>query len=450
MARIIPRNVLSPGGAAITGSGNIVVPSPLAWVGGGGSVLDVNASVGQAVDFDVSAQVTGEAAISLLSGSAPGLTYNPTTMRVTGTPSSAGNYNLNFRAFDTTAAADWAARISGAGVVWYHNFDNAAEVNQFRWTGGYGSGNDPNGAGSGGQYVAHQASGGADGGGFMRLTYPLGSASGRGGSYWHRPFNALTGAGNGRGVDDPGAGGSIAPVAFPVTDGGGVLYNWGNQPNPGWYMHPTHQASYPGLFQGSDFWLQVRVRRAERPGPPPDSGSYSNITGKLVWFTTTNSSYTNQEIVTYGQSASEDVTGQYGRHRIYGGYNYQPFGGSQDNESCSINNADGAGDWRYSGGWDTLLYHVTPGPNNGTGANRTRIETWAAHQGETSYTKIWDTLYTGHFDGGSNSVGAPNLPGWNALILAIYHNGSAFTTTAFNFDYDQVIFSKETIPCPQV
>lgn len=347
-----------------------------------------------------------------------------------------------------SVAADWASRIAGAGVVWYHNFDSKAEVDQFRWTGGYNGGNDPNAAGSGGNYVMHQASGGADGGGFMRLTYPQGSASGRGNSYWHRPFNALTGAGNGRGQDDPGASGTIAPVAFPVSNGSSTLYSWGTQSNPGWYMHPTHQSANPGKFQGHDFWLQVRVRRAERPGPPPNSGSYSNITGKLVWFTTTNSSYTAQEIVTYGQSAAEDVTGQYGRHRIYGGYNYQPFGGSQDNESVTLSNLNVG--WRYSGGWDTLLYHVTPGPNSGTGTNRTRIEIWAAHAGETSYTKIWDTLYTGHFDGGSNSVGAENLPGWNALILAIYHNGSAFNTTAFNFDYDQVIFSKQFIPCPTV
>jgi len=347
-----------------------------------------------------------------------------------------------------SATADWNARISGPDVVWYHSFDSAAEVNQFRWTNGYGSGNDPEAAGSGAQYVTHQASGGVDGGGFMRLTYPLGSTSGRGNSYWHRPFNALTGAGNGRGQDDPGANGTITPVAFNATDGGGVLYNWGNEANPGWYMHPTHQASYPGVYQGHDFWLQVRVRRAQRPGPPPDTGEYSNITGKNVWLTTTNSSYTSQEIVTYGQSASEDVVGQYGRHRIYGGYNYQPFGGGQDNESVTISNLSVA--WRYSGGWDTLLYHITPGTDGGTGSNRTRIEIWAAHQGETSYTKIWDTLYTAHYSGGTNSVGAPNLPGWNGLILAIYHNGSSFSTEAFNFDYDQVIFSKATIACPQV
>jgi hypothetical protein len=357
----------------------------------------------------------------------------------------AGGTSASTTCDSSTAAADWATRIAGPGVVWFHSFDSAAEVNQFRWTGGYDGGNDPNAAGSGAQYVAHQASGGADGGGYMRLTYPQGSAAGRGNSYWHRPFNALTGAGNGRGKDDPGAGGTITPVAFPVSNGSSTLYSWGTETNPGWYMHPTHQGQHAGKSQGHDFYLQVRVRRAERPGPPPNSQDYSYITGKNVWFTTTNSSYTAQEIVTYGQSAGEDVAGKFGRHRIYGGYNYQPFGGSQHNESVSISNENVG--WRYSGGWDTLLYHIIPGTDNGTGSNRSRIEVWAAQAGQTSYTKIWDTLYTGHFDGGTNSVGAPSLPGWNALILAIYHNGSAFPSS-FNFDYDQIIFSKQFIPSP--
>ena len=64
-----------------------------------------------------------------------------------------------------SAAADWAARIAGAGVVWHHNFDSKAEVDQFRWTGGYSGGNDPTAATAAGQLVTHQASGGADGGG---------------------------------------------------------------------------------------------------------------------------------------------------------------------------------------------------------------------------------------------------------------------------------------------
>ena len=64
------------------------------------------------------------------------------------------------------------------------------------------------------------------------------------------------------------------------------------------------------------------------------------------------------------------------------------------------------------------------------------------------YTKIWDTTFSQSYDSGTNSVGARGLPGWNALILAIYHNGSQFTTSSFNYDYDQVIFSKATIPAP--
>jgi hypothetical protein len=119
---------------------------------------------------------------------------------------------------------------------------------------------------------------------------------------------------------------------------------------------------------------------------------------------------------------------------------------SQPNATTLLNNR--TINWRYSGGWDTLLYHVTPGTSGGTGADRTRVEVWAAKPGETSYTKIWDVTYTQGFTSGTTSVGAPHLPGWNALILAIYHNGSAFTTSAFNFDYDQVIFSKQFIACP--
>lgn len=455
MARIIPRrNPLTASKALLSGTGVVAPPSSFVWEGGNDNTTDVPVQLNVPLDFDVAARIVGEESITLISGSAPGLSYNPTTMRVTGTPTTEGSYSLLFEANDGQggggdAAADWAARISGPGVVWYHNFDTPSEVNQFCWTNDSDGKNDPNRVGSGSQYVTHQMSGGADGGGFMRLTYPLGSASGRGGSYWWRQLNPLTGASNGRGQNDPGASGTIALATFAPTNLGAQTYNWGNASNPGWYMHPTHQASYPGKFQGHDFWLQVRVRRAQTPGAPPDSANYSDITGKNVWLTTTNSSFTAQELVTMGQSASNnnDQVGVPSRHNIYVGQNFYDLAG-QPNATTVLNNR--TINWRYSGGWDTLLYHVTPGTSGGTGANRTRVEVWAAKPGETSYTKIWDVTYTQGYTSGTTSVGAPHLPGWNALILAIYHNGSAFTTSEFNFDYDQVIFSKETIPCPQV
>jgi hypothetical protein len=338
-------------------------------------------------------------------------------------------------------------------VVWYHNFDTAAEVNQFRWTGGYNGGQDPQAKGSGGNLVSWQSSGGVGGGGFLRLTYPSGSAAGRGNAYWWRPFNPLTGATNGRGVADPGAGGTIAPAPFNVSDGSSTLYSWGaTASNPGWYGSPSDQAANSSKYQGNNFYLQVRVRRSGTPGAPPDSAQYSHITGKSVWLTTTNASYTAQELVTYGQSASNgDQVGVQSLHNVYNGQNFNSLAGGQPNATVTLSNL--AAKWRYSGGWDTLLYHVTPGTPNGTGSNRTRVEVWAQHDPELfpaeagQYTKIWDVQYSQSYDSSTNTVGSPSLPGWNALIFAIYHNGSSFTNS-FSFDYDQVIFSKAAIPAP--
>ena len=101
----------------------------LAWEGGA-SILEASPAPvqGQAYDYDVAARVTGEQSIALISGSAPGLSYNPTTMRVTGTPTAAGSYDLVFDAYDTTAAADWAARTNAAGVLWAQRFQSATDV----------------------------------------------------------------------------------------------------------------------------------------------------------------------------------------------------------------------------------------------------------------------------------------------------------------------------------
>ena len=457
MARIIPRrNPLTASKALLSGTGVVAPPSSFVWEGGNDNTTDVPVQLNVPLDFDVAARIVGEESITLISGSAPGLSYNPTTMRVTGTPTTEGSYSLLFEANDGQggggAAADWAARISGAGVVWYHSFDNSSEVDRFLWSSGYSGGNDPLRNGVGAQFVTHQASGGADGGGFMRLTYPLGSVAGRGSSYWWRPFNAFTGATNGKGSDDPGASGVHPAAAWNVTDGGSTVRTWtSTASNPAFFGPAASQAANPTKYYGTDFYIQMRVRRAQTPGPPPDAPPFSYITGKSAWLNITLDTSTANEVVVYGQSAGEDSVGQQPRHRMYEGRNRSGGPGLGGNsETDTISNDDGVGDWRYSGGWDTLLYHVTPGLRNGTGADRTRLEVWAAHAGETSYTKIWDILYSAAYETAANTLGSPAYDGWNALILAAYHNGSAFTTESFNFDYDQVIFSKETIPCPQV
>ena len=390
-----------------------------------------------ATSVNIGDYVTGEQSIALLSGSIPGMTYTPATGILAGTPTTDGTYDLNFRASDVTssAAADWAARITGAGVVWHHNFDSAAEVNAFRWSGGYGGGNDPNANAPGASNVAWVASGGADGGGYMQITRPAGDGSNIDDRYWHRPFNPLTGASNGRGQDDPGANGTIAPQTFIATNGGGQIYNWGVPGNPksGWYGHASDQNSF---YDGTDFYVQIRVMADPRRTTP------GNIqVGKFTSFTTTVNSYTNQELVTYaGYWSGSSSVGMPNIHNVYQGYNYAPLADVSTGTRNPI-----SPQWAYSGGWDTLLYHVTPGRN---GVNETRYEVWAAHAGETTYTKIWDCTYAAHYDGGANSAGAVARPGWNAMLCWIYHNGA--TMSEFWQRFDQIIFSKEFIPCPQV
>jgi hypothetical protein len=195
--------------------------------------------------------------------------------------------------------------------------------------------------------------------------------------------------------------------------------------------------------------------------------------GKKVWFTTTTASYTNQELVTYGAyygGFSGDGSGVPNYHMVYQGFNFAPLNdvavesdgtkvqlGSEIPGVCDPYEASQQGNptlvngcWDYAtdGTWDTLLYHVVPGRN---GVAETVFEVWAAHSGETSYTKIWSVTYPANYDTGTGSLGQPNRPGWNALILSAYSNGfQGIPLTAFTESYDQVIFSKEFIPAPSV
>lgn len=332
-----------------------------------------------------------------------------------------------------SAAADWAARIGGAGVVWHHNFDSKAEVDAFRWTGGYRGGNDPLAVGDAdAKYVEWVPTGGADGGGYMQLTR---NSTGMDGNCWWRPFAPLTGASNGRGQDDPGANGTLAPRTLIATDGGGQVYNWGvsSNPKPGWYGHPSDQNSF---YDGHDFYMQIRVMT-----DPRRTTAGNPSVGKFTSFTTTNYSNTSQEVVTYsGYWEGSAAVGKANIHNVYQGYNYSPLA----DVSSGTRNPLGL-KWAYSGGWDTLLYHVIPGRN---GQNETRFEVWAAHPGETAYTKIWDATYPAHYDSDGNTVGGVARPGWNAMLCWIYQNGASMST--FWQRYDQIIFSKQFIPCPQV
>jgi hypothetical protein len=187
---------------------------------------------------------------------------------------------------------------------------------------------------------------------------------------------------------------------------------------------------------------------------PRRTTSGNSQVGKLIFLTITDFSLSAQEIVTYSGAFHPGGVGTPNFHRMYIGGSPpiessdslgrpgQQVGSELANYSiqdnwCNIVTSPGFC-WAYSGGWDTLLYHVTPGLG---GSSDTRMEVWAAHEGETSYTKIWDLFYLTNF-----SSAPPN--GWNALLCSVYNNG--LNNSEFWHRYDQLIFSKEFIPCPQI
>jgi Cellulase (glycosyl hydrolase family 5) len=299
--------------------------------------------------------------------------------------------------FSVTTAQPWTSRIANSGVVWYHSFDTVAEVDKFRWAGGYG--NDPNKTA---QYattiISWQASGGADGGSYMRMFRPAGTGLNE--TYvWWRQFSPLDGASNGRGVNDPAAAGTLPLQTFNPTSAGQQTTQWARGTNPGWYGKPGYEPSTAGInqvtsiFDGHEFYLQLRVRTTL------DRMTTGNVTGgKFTNFTDTIASHTNQELVTTSgyPTPTSPVGGPYqpNLHFMYEG----AFTGGLDQHPGIVHNTVSP-QWAYSGGWDTLLYHFIPGTNN---VFDTVLQVWAMHPGESAYTKIWDLNYRAIFDDASS------------------------------------------------
>jgi hypothetical protein len=315
------------------------------------------------------------------------------------------------------AEADWQSRISGPGVVWYHDFRSDAEVNAFRWTNGYKGGNDPLSKGSGATNVRRITTDGITGGGCMEIQHPAG---GQDGMHWWRPFSPFAAPGNGRTTNDPAAGGTLPLRTWNATDGGLQTAQYGD----GFYTHPSY-----GANDGSEFWLQMRVKRDPRRFTGANQGAQD--IGKFIYITVCQISLSDQEIVTYSGSQA---------FRMYGGW--QVF--------AALDQAPGADgslqpggvaplwQWAIDGTWDTVMYHFKPGRQ---GVNETLLEVYGAHHGQTSFTLFWQqTIAIGSWDPGD---------GWQALICTTYNNGTNFPSAFFE-RWTQLIFSKQTIPCPQV
>lgn len=390
-------------------------------------------------DFLIGAGLTGAIGPSLARAAIP---CPPPTL------SAGAGHSVSTSCPSAGAQQDWQARISAPGVVWYNGFASAAEVNAFRWASGIG--NDPGATAPNANYVSWVAPG-ADGPaagtfGYLSQFRPAGGTDND--EVWWRPFSPMTSATNGKGVNDPANGGTIALQSWN-SNNVNELAQWNN----GWYTQNSAIAQ-----DGTDFYLQIRIKM-----DPNASATGAISPAKLLEIGIAERTFTSQNIVTYLNGSYNDPA--YNFHQMYLDYNVTAL--QQDNITpsnadpyilqvggtnyaqghfCDSSNASTYNNcWYYdlTGGWDTLLYHITPGPagNNSTCG----LQVYAAHQGQTTYTKIWDVqLLLPQWQG-------PGQEGWQALYLAVYSNGAQNYVQPKNITskYAQIVFSKQFINCPQ-
>lgn len=361
--------------------------------------------------------------------------------------------------FDDALQQDFAIRGDNYGVVWRHNFTNAAEANQFRWTGGYG--NDPGDLGGRDGTIDHSPTGGLSGGRLI-CHHPAGAVSV---SLWNRPLAPIRGADNGIGTDDPGAAGLLTPVAWDSSNRseaevtfdttgffGNVAYDQGGGGSPA------------ATFLGNEFFVQMRVRIGTERNDTPIYG------GKLAMFTLLEASAALQEQVFaqfipafLGGGARDPNTNFIGGYRGVGSQDWhvdandgkQPGSEYDDPLVCEYgldvgsnppSEAQKAACWQHAedGTYDTYLFHWKAGTD---GQNNTLLRLWGARQGESTYTLLF------HVPGILGGYRSASPFGRNAFVLTPYTNAdlpaqAPGVVTPFTIDHAEVIMSTRFIPAP--
>lgn len=346
------------------------------------------------------------------------------------------------------AEADWLSRISGPGVIWYHDFRNEAEVDAFRWSDGYGQdpddvpfGTEPAPNAGFGKYVSQNSVNWVQGDGItgdacLEILRHSGTTET---CTWWRPMTPVNNTG--RGNADPAASGTLPVKDWDPYDRT-LLWNW---TGGGYYGHPSYHAAWPGQFDGTEYYFQCRVkvdarRRVQMP-----------VGGKMFYFSLTKYSASNQEIVVMSKQNEVLGTDAYNVFDMYRSIGPSLWGdtagGGQQPGSdygfCNRLSGNIAGCWYWPDNeWVTIQWHIVPGLNSNSD---TVVRVWIAEQGQTSYTKIWDQTTV---DLPYDSLYPDTAPGHNAVLCSGYTNG--FDMSEFYQRYDQLIFSKDFIPCPQV
>lgn len=367
-----------------------------------------------------------------------------------------GSFPLIIRVVDTKEEAlimDWAARSTGPGVKWAHDFRDNATVTKFRIK-APGGVTQTDGAGE--QLVRRNATDGVKGNGCLELMTPTGMHNGM---RWARPFCTL-----------PGDRGYVS--------GDPLLPDWASnqyQFRRGMYGHPDYWSqsgpgspygNTPGVddgsnWQGHDFYLQFRQKIDPNLYSPLNNPDYA---GKQSYIEICGGG--NQEIILQNQITTKrfSMYTNFGRN---GGRIGEPPGQAynivQTNTPFASPGPDYANVWQWPvGEWVTILLHIIPGHHNGdsndwtfgsTSLTRdTGIEVWVARYGATSYTKIWEQFNL-NWSFSAQSPAYGDLYGFNCFLASQYMNGPATGTPAgidWYMRYDEFVFGDRPIACPQV
>lgn len=335
-----------------------------------------------------------------------------------------------------TANSDWLARVNAPGVVWAHNFASAAEVNKFRFD---STGVDPLGTGDPNGSCAWDGTDGFAGGGCCKVTIPTGGVSV---AEWMRPFQALPGdIGYTSGPDWVGQSTYMAGN-WGIGFYGNAAYHDGST-NNGW-----------PVWAGTDFYIQFRVKISA------SRFTAGNPDGKLVFLGVTNLTPDQELVIRSLQSSLFDLYTNFGdRNNSYLTGNQQTQSGSSQpggsyDATCQGSAKGPTTCYCYPADqWVTVLIHVIPGLRcnvvgsdnvdySTPGGGSTGIQVWVAAEGQTSYTKIWDKQdYFWAYD--------PMPNGWNMVGPTGYMN-NANAVAGWTQKFTQVIFSTQSIACPQV
>jgi hypothetical protein len=255
------------------------------------------------------------------------------------------------------------------------------------------------------------------------------------------------------------------PVGPAITNNVTSVFN---NMTGGHFGHSSYHAGSPGQFVGTDYYVQYRVKFH------PNRFNPEEPIGKMLMLVT-NYVTPMQEIVT---SVRTDYGG--GWYFMYtsvgssfnsfldssqqqtGGASLQPGGAYNDTCKVGIGNQAGNGTACFkwpTNEWVTVLIHVIPGRQyvvanvtNQSNPRDTGIEVWIARSGQTSYTKIWEKFDYVWFYQSEYFGGAPQPFGWNWLNFSPFTGGAVAvpSVNGWYHRHDQVIFSNQFIPCPQV